>query len=121
MVMKREMILLIFVGLFFFFENAYSQPTAPFPDQSQGIKIFPNPVQSGHFVIENDSSGYDHTDRLLIFNSNGVLLSNRPLPMNRGVSRQIINIASFAPGNYFIRIVDTIDPYFSFASQLLVN
>ena len=104
-----------------FFENSYSQSEAISPDQSKGIKIFPNPVQSGHFVIENDSCDFEHLERLLIFNSNGVLIQNKALAMNPAISKQLIDIVGLSPGNYFIRIVDTKDPSFSFASQLMVN
>jgi hypothetical protein len=119
--MKREIIILITAVCVFFFENSYTQPETIYPDQAKGVKIYPNPVQSGHFVIENDSSGFDHVYRLLIFNSNGVLLQNKALPMTKGISKQLVDVANLSSGNYFIRIVDTMDPYFSFASQLLIN
>jgi hypothetical protein len=119
--MKRHMIILICMVSVLIFENSYTQPLTAYPGPEKGMQVFPNPVQSGHFVIENDSVGFDHVYRLLIFNSNGILLENKQLLMYKGISKQLVDVAGFSPGNYFVRIIDTKDPGFSFARQLLIN
>jgi Secretion system C-terminal sorting domain len=101
--------------------NNFAQQGPVKHDVAAGITIFPNPAPGGYFIIKNESCSYEHFDRLLIFNSNGVLLQNNQLQMYKGTSKQHIDISGLTPGNYFIRIVDIKDPDFSFASQLFVN
>jgi len=119
--MKKRFIPGVFLVLLLYPDKGFSQSEPGNPNPAKTIRIYPNPVQDGRFFIEQNSSDENHTQRLLIFNSNGVLLENRPLARYKGSPKEAVDIAGYAPGNYFIRIVDLEDPGFSFSMQLLVN
>ena len=102
-------------------QNISAQQAVKYTEHSSRISISPNPAQGSYFVVETDSSVYDHFERLLVYNSNGFLMQNKQLQINKGSSRQQIDISGYAPGNYIIRIIDLKDPEFSYATQLLVN
>lgn len=123
--MKQITVFFLTVIFTFFFINSNAQNDSLFIDHSANqfprISVFPNPAPGSYIVIEDDSCSYDHFDRILIFNSNGVMLQNKELKMYKGASKQQIDISGYEKGNYFIRIVDPNDTHFSFATQLVID
>jgi hypothetical protein len=119
--MKKIAVFILTAFLSFAFVHTDAQIDSAFNDHSPKIIVSPNPAPGNYIVIENDSCDYDHFDRLLIFNSNGVVLQNKQLKMYKGTTKQQVDISGYQPGNYFIRIVDPNDAHFSFATQLIVD
>lgn len=122
-----KQIISFFLTAFFilFFINANAQNDSLFIDHSSvnrpRISVFPNPTPGNYIMIEDDACTYDHFDRLLIFNSNGVVLQNKELKMYKGATKQQVDISGYEPGIYFIRIIDPNNTHFSFAKQLIVD
>jgi Secretion system C-terminal sorting domain len=99
----------------------FSQSEPTHPEPSGNIIISPNPVTAHFFTVEVDSSTYDHFERLVIYSSNGFVMMNRELRIFKGTTREQIDISSYYPGNYFVRIMDVKNPFFSFSTHLLVQ
>ena len=123
--MKQITIFFLTAILTLSFINSNAQNDSLFVDHSANqaprISVFPNPAPGSFIVIEDDSCSYDHFDRLLVFNSNGVVLQNKELKMFKGATKQQVDISGYQKGNYFIRIVDPNDTNFSFGTQLVVD
>jgi type IX secretion system substrate protein len=119
--MKRLIIYFFTIAITFSCANCFAQNDTTGPNQVAHITVFPNPAPGDFITIENDSCSYTHFDRLLIFDSNGFQVRNEQFEMYKGTTKQHIDISKLRQGNYSIRIVDTKNPYFSFAMQLVVD
>ena len=116
---KLYMLLMVFAG--FFSSALYAQQFTKYAERPAHVSIFPNPSPGSYFFIQNDSSALDHFDQVLIYNSNGVLLQNKQLQVNRGTTKQQIDIPGYEKGIYYVRIVNLKDPSLSFTTQLMVD
>ena len=102
--------------------TAESVVARPSIEGSPKIYISPNPVRgNSYFYLQIDSCDLNTTDNIVIYNSAGYVIQSRPLQMQPGNNRFLINTSGFGPGNYVVRLVGKDVPGFSFSEQIQLN
>jgi hypothetical protein len=86
------------------------------------IYISPNPIRgNAYFYLQVDSCDLNTMDNVIIYNSSGYAIQSRPLQMQPGNNRFLINTSGFGPGYYVVRLVGKDVPGFSFSAQIQMN
>ncbi|MBA3901882.1 MAG: T9SS type A sorting domain-containing protein, partial [Bacteroidetes bacterium] len=67
------------------------------------VKVYPNPAYN-YFNLEITAPGNEEAD-IMIFNSNGKVVSNEKLPLESGINKVAFNSSNYARGIYIMRIV----------------
>jgi hypothetical protein len=108
--------------------STYAQTDAPESVEPQSVSdvpvftISPNPVHGNtFFYLEIDSCRDKSLNTLIIYNSDGFIIQNKPIQLQEGDNRFLVNVAGFHSGYYIVRVVGKNIPNSSVSRQIMID